>query len=50
MDALIDTRRVESESDGEKGVHLIMLLVDQLNLKVLVLEDLWRDIGLKSFE
>ena len=40
MDALVDARGVQRERDGEKGVHLIVLLVDQFNLEILVLEDL----------
>ena len=40
VDALVNARGVQRERDGEKGVHLIVLLVDQLNLKILVLEDL----------
>ena len=42
MDALVDASWVESQRDRQKRVHLVMLLVDQLHLKVLVLKDLSR--------
>ena len=40
MDALVNACWMESQRNGEKSIHLVVLLVDQLNLKVLVLENL----------
>ena len=40
MDAFVDAGGMQGEGDGQKGVHLIVLFVDQLHLEILMLEDL----------
>ena len=40
MNAFVDASGMQREGDGQKGVHLIVLFVDQLHLEILMLEDL----------
>ena len=40
VDAFVDAGGMQGEGDGQKGVHLIVLFVDQLHLEILMLEDL----------